>query len=213
MYNSGEISMNMGQKPGQTIDPGTRKGAPGDLAVVQSFINTADLRPGKEELGDPAALKAWFLAHGLLDRHERLTDADLRHALEVREALRDLLVANDDGTPSHAAIQTLSRAARGAHVVVQFDANGKAALRSAATGVDAALGRLLAITTESMIDGSWERLKACGDETCRWAFYDWSKNHSSAWCAMESCGNRVKARRYRSRQLVKKRSDRARDRR
>jgi predicted RNA-binding Zn ribbon-like protein len=28
-------------------------------------------------------------------------------------------------------------------------------------------------------------------------FFDRSKNHSSCWCSMESCGNRAKARRFR----------------
>ena len=181
------------------------KSAPGDLGVVQSFINTADLRPAKDELKDAATLKAWLVDHGLLPPHERLTDNDLKHAVEVREALRDLLAANAGGKPSPASVHTLSRAARGAHVLVQFADDGRAALRPVASGVDAALGWLIAMTTTSMLNGSWQRLKACEDETCRWAFYDWSKNRSGSWCSMTSCGNRGKARRYRSRQQPKAR--------
>ena len=45
----------------------------------------------------------------------------------------------------------------------------------------------------------WKRLKLCGSATCRWAFYDQSRNRSSRWCAMASCGNRQKAKRFRAR--------------
>jgi predicted RNA-binding Zn ribbon-like protein len=43
----------------------------------------------------------------------------------------------------------------------------------------------------------WSKLKLCGSDTCRWAFYDRSKNHTSRWCTMATCGNRAKARRFR----------------
>jgi predicted RNA-binding Zn ribbon-like protein len=48
-----------------------------------------------------------------------------------------------------------------------------------------------------MQDASWERLKLCSSDECKWAFFDRSKNHSSRWCTMASCGNREKARRFR----------------
>ena len=62
------------------------------------------------------------------------------------------------------------------------------------------MARLLAIVFRSMADGTWDRFKACphGDG-CEWAFYDYSKNRSSTWCAMQPCGNRAKARAYRER--------------
>jgi predicted RNA-binding Zn ribbon-like protein len=66
-------------------------------------------------------------------------------------------------------------------------------------GIDGALGRVVAIVFRSMADGTWERLKACREGDCEWAFYDWSKNRSGAWCDMAVCGNRAKARAYRER--------------
>jgi predicted RNA-binding Zn ribbon-like protein len=50
-----------------------------------------------------------------------------------------------------------------------------------------------------MGDGTWRRLKACHAETCRWVYYDRSRNESRRWCSMEICGNRSKARSYRVR--------------
>lgn len=191
---------------------GESKPAPGDLAQVQAFINTLDPRPGKEELSSPAALKAWLTERGLMNRTERISENDLRHAKEVREALRDLLSADAEHALKPASAQTLSRAARGAQLLVQFKPDGSATFAPVASGVDEAMGKLLAIATLAMVDGSWQRLKICGDDTCRWAFFDYSKNYSRNWCSMASCGNRDKARRFRSRQRPKGRSNPARGR-
>ncbi len=64
-------------------------------------------------------------------------------------------------------------------------------------GLDAALGRILAVALTAMLDGSWPRLKAC--RNCRWAFHDYSRNRSASWCSMAICGNRSKTRAYRRR--------------
>lgn len=44
------------------------------------------------------------------------------------------------------------------------------------------------------------QLRSCASDTCRWLFLDTSKNHSRRWCDMKVCGNRMKARRFHSRQ-------------
>jgi len=44
------------------------------------------------------------------------------------------------------------------------------------------------------------RVHECGSPTCRWLFLDTSKNHTRRWCDMTICGNRMKARRFHSRQ-------------
>jgi predicted RNA-binding Zn ribbon-like protein len=143
-------------------------------------------------------LEEWLNDHGLLDSKGRVTDADLRHAVEVREALRDVLSANHGEPVRKDAVETLSRAARSAQLVVQFGGSGGANLEPAASGVDAALGKVLAIAFRAMLDGTWQRLKVCRDDTCRWAFYDRSKNRSGSWCLMSVCGNRCKARKHRA---------------
>jgi predicted RNA-binding Zn ribbon-like protein len=61
---------------------------------------------------------------------------------------------------------------------------------------------LLAIVHEAIGKGHWERLKACREHTCEWAFYDHTKNRSGAWCNMQVCGNRAKARAYRERRAA-----------
>ena len=176
-----------------------RPPAPGPLALVQAFVNTYDVEPHCEELHSPQALRAWLVDHGLLHDGEPLSDADLRRALEAREALRALLEANTAASVDAASVTALNRIADGARLRVQFERDGRAQLAPVASGGDSALGRLLAIVYTAMAEGTWARLKVCRNETCRWAFYDYSRNHSGAWCTMAVCGSRIKARAYRQR--------------
>ena len=171
--------------------------APGDLALVQRFVNTADLETGSDDLGDPGALSTWLAEAGLVQSDARFDEAARKRVVAVREALRALLLANHGERPDRRAITTLNRVAR---LVVAFDAAGRARLAPADPGVDGVLGALLGIVARAQADGSWPRLKACPGDRCGWAFYDRSRNRSRTWCAMSVCGNRSKARSYRARQ-------------
>jgi predicted RNA-binding Zn ribbon-like protein len=165
------------------------------LELVRDFVNTADLEDGEEKLADPQALQYWLLFHGLAELGDRATAKELERALEVREALRELLrghtgvEADVDG-----ASAVVDAAARAFDLSVRF-ARGTVEFAPA----DRGLGAVLAAVASAMADGSWERLKACRSDTCRWAFIDSARNHSRQWCDMRVCGNRAKARAFRSR--------------
>jgi predicted RNA-binding Zn ribbon-like protein len=173
--------------------------APGDLELVRGFVNTRDIEERHDELNTPAELHEWLVSHGLLAPDEAVGGADLRRALKLREALRAVALTNNGAPVDPAAAETLDAAARHARLGARFLADGGAALEPAAHGVDAALGRLLAIVYAAMLDGTWLRLKACRNSDCHWIFYDATKNRSGAWCEMGVCGNRAKARSYRAR--------------
>ena len=181
--------------------PGERKSAPGDLELVQSFVNTLDIEDKIEKLDSPDSLRGWLAEHGLVGEREPVSEADFAQAIALREAIRKLLLANNGAELDPAAVETLNNAARGAELTVRFDQGGEAALAPVHAGFPTAVARLLAIIQHSMAEGTWERFKACPHEDgCEWAFYDYSKNRSSTWCAMQPCGNRAKARAYRERQ-------------
>ena len=72
-------------------------------------------------------------------------------------------------------------------------------LAPAASGVDGYLAGVLSTLVTSIADGSWSRMKSCRNDTCRWLFYDQSRNRSGTWCTMAICGSRMKARAYRAR--------------
>jgi predicted RNA-binding Zn ribbon-like protein len=182
-----------------TTDHDHPKAAPDQLDHVRVFVNTLDVETGEEQLADPAALTQWFSERGLLTDDEPLSDADVRQAQSMREALRKLLLAHNGAPLDPAAVDAVNAAAKSAELVVRFDEHGHASLVPVRAGIDAALGRLIAIVYAAMADGTWERLKACREDTCEWAFYDWSKNRSGAWCDMAVCGNRAKARAHRRR--------------
>jgi predicted RNA-binding Zn ribbon-like protein len=50
-----------------------------------------------------------------------------------------------------------------------------------------------------LTSSAMDQVHLCRSETCRWLFYDTSKNHSRRWCDMKVCGNRMKARRFQER--------------
>ena len=181
------------------------KGAPGRLEVVRRFVNSVDFEDGTDELATPDALVAWLATRELLADGEpaAATAADLRRAVAVREALRDVLLAqHDDGDPPQAAVATLEETARRSRVELRFERDGSVGVAPCRAGVDGALGRLLAIIAAAQADGTWSRLKACPWDTCRWAFYDHSRNRSGVWCNMAVCGNRAKVKAFRERQAA-----------
>ena len=159
--------------------------APEPLRLVQLFLNTTDHEHGRELLADPAALGAWLKERGLDGRG--VGHAGVRRAQELREALR-ALVASGRVTPP------LEEAADRARLTVEF---APSRLVAQASGIDGALGAIVAVAYDAMRDGSWERLKTC--RNCSWAFWDESRNRSAQWCSMQLCGNRLKVRRYRER--------------
>jgi predicted RNA-binding Zn ribbon-like protein len=188
------------------MDTTQREPAPGDLRLIQELVNTRDIEEHRDDLASPDLLAVWLRSHGLLAGDAPLTEADRRQVIDVREALRALLLANNGAPLDPHAVATLNRAAAAAPLHVQVEPNGQASLTSTASGVQAALGRLLAIVLTAQDTGKpgsgsivWSRLKACRDDDCHWAFYDQSKNRSGTWCSMAVCGNRTKTRAYRQR--------------
>ena len=176
-----------------------RDNTTGVVGLVQAYVNTVDIQDGPEELSDPNALERWLVAHGLMESGQEVSDADLKNAIAVREAIRGVIGANTGATIYPLDIATLNGAAAASRLRARFGADGKARLEPEAGGVAGAMGKLVAIVFTAMADDDWSRLKLCGSSTCRWAFYDRSRNHSSRWCTMASCGNRQKARRFRQR--------------
>jgi predicted RNA-binding Zn ribbon-like protein len=180
--------------------PAGRPPAPGRLAYVQAFLNTfwdLDRPHGGEVWSAPAAYGAWLAQRGF---HGQVAHGDLQRALEVRETLRALCLANHDGrdvSRTVAALDRLSRAlAPGAGLAPNL-ATG--ALEPTADGPDAACALALGIVFAARADGSFARLKACPHARCGWAFYDTSRNRSGQWCSMRICGNRTKGETFRRR--------------
>ena len=163
--------------------------APGRLELVRRFVNTVDHEHGREVLHAPPRLHALLVELGLLDHGARVTARDLGCALELREALRELALANN-GVPTDSVLER--------ELVVRIHSGG-GTLEPSRRDVDGALADLVGIVYTAMADGTWSRLKACRRDVCHWLFYDRSRNQSAVWCQMAVCGNRTKTKAYRAR--------------
>jgi predicted RNA-binding Zn ribbon-like protein len=172
--------------------------APGRLVLVQRFVNTVDHEHGREMLSSPQRLRVLLAELGLVDAAARPDRRDLARAIELREALRALALANNGVPVTRPVEETVERTAAAGRLGLRFE-GGRPQLGGTAPGVPGALATLAAVVVEAVLDGSWTRLKACRRDVCGWLFYDRSRNHSARWCDMAVCGNRTKTRAYRAR--------------
>ncbi len=180
---------------------------PSDLALLYDFVNTLDERRflekgiphiGGDEIGTPRLLADWMHARGLLGSNARISPADHRTAIELRQALRDFLRSPPDQRPrAEAAARRLTAASRAFPLALVVSDTGSIELAPAAGSN--ALGRVLAQVTA--LDGTYrlDRLKTCVSDECSWIFFDRSKPANRHWCSSALCGNREKTRAYRAR--------------
>ncbi len=163
--------------------PGGREPAPGELALVQAFLNTHyNLDAGGGDVfRDGRALQAWLVRHRLIDPGVWVSQADLRRVIEVREALRDFIAGR-----GHASLAVM--------LEVRIERDGPLLEPKDGGTVDGAIAALLAIVATEMLGERWSRVKVCPGEDCGWAFYDHSRNRTGRWCSMDVCGGRAKAR-------------------
>jgi predicted RNA-binding Zn ribbon-like protein len=181
---------------------------PEEIRLVNEFLNTVDLErfgehaekseKEREALSSPTRLGSWLVSRGLLGKDETVGGQDLQLALELRDGLRAAAAANSGparGRPAGLSFEELP-------LVVRLGGDSKPELASAEGGVKGALGSILADVAVAASRGTWARMKICAAEDCRWAYYDHSKSRTGRWCAMETCGNRHKTRRYRQRKRV-----------
>jgi Putative stress-induced transcription regulator len=71
------------QRSRASVQPGGRRPAPGELAIVQAFINThydLEIEHGADLLGTSAALASWLAACGLVNAPVEVGASDLGFA-------------------------------------------------------------------------------------------------------------------------------------
>jgi|SRR5579862_1462905 len=177
-------------------EPEPRTPAPGSLALVQRFINSTEMPDGVDELRTCALATQWLRATA--GAGAEVNERDRRRLIATREALRDLLEAHTGENVEPAVAVRLEKLLGSAPLRPVFSASG-ATLAVNCGGVDNFLGMISTAIVEATLLGTWARLKVCRNDTCRWAYYDRSKNGRSCWCSMRVCGAREKARTYRAR--------------
>ena len=176
-----------------------RLAEPGGLDLVREFVNTVDFENGIDRLDSRDSAAVWLEAHGAGSCD--LSEADRQHLVAVREGLRELLEGNAGHPVESATVEFLNQSLNDAHLGMILTTKG-CDLACCGTGLNGFLGMISKAIFEATVTGNWRRLKVCRNDTCRWAFYDSSKNGTGIWCTMKVCGSRAKARAYRARQRV-----------
>lgn len=169
--------------------------------MVQRFVNTRNYLHGGDRLETVEAAGDCLVGLGLLETGERFEESERRRLVAFREGLRDVIATHNKGVGgSEATAEALNGLISPTRLRASFDPDGRLVLEPGVEGqpVDHVMGRLIVATARAG-EQTWERLKVCRNENCRWVFYDASKNRSGAWCDMEICGARHKMRRYRER--------------
>ena len=188
---------------GMTLPPWAshllHKLAPPPLLLVQAYVNTLDLDLRTDILAHADEAQAWLADAGLRDLAQPDLTADLELARAFRESLRAMIARNG----GEAGLRPLEHVTSEAKPRLEVTAECQVELEctedeDAQRLVDGLAGLLLTIR-DAQADGSWDRMKLCGNPDCLWAFYDRSHSRQGAWCDMASCGNRLKNRSLRAR--------------
>jgi predicted RNA-binding Zn ribbon-like protein len=153
------------------------------VVLLEDFLNTLDVDAGTDALADEASASAWLAEQG--DPAD-VTTTDLELARGVRAALRGELGEPPAPMPEIA-------------VQVVLDDDGPR-LAGDGTPLRRVVGEALAEAVALRATGEWSRLKTCALDSCRWVFFDASRNRSGRWCSMQGCGNKAKTAAYRARQ-------------
>ncbi|MER6299538.1 ABATE domain-containing protein [Kitasatospora sp. NPDC001539] len=150
-----------------------------------------------EKLATPDQLDAWFVEAGMLDAAPGADETDLAIAVDLRESIYSLVVARLDGEPlPPRAVAEVNKHAAGLPVTLRLHTDGATRTGSVAQGLAA-----LARETVEIIGGDEAALlRECARPECTQVYLDRSRGHRREWCAMRTCGNRVKAATYRARQ-------------
>ncbi|MFF4357172.1 CGNR zinc finger domain-containing protein [Streptomyces sp. NPDC001604] len=150
-----------------------------------------------EKLATPELLDDWFLESGMLDLAPGASEADLLLAVELREAIYSLVAARIERRPMPAeAVAEVNQQASGLPVTVRLGTDGATRTGTAAQGL-----ATLAREAVEIIGGEEAALlRECSRPECTQVYLDRSRGRRREWCAMRTCGNRVKAANYRARQ-------------
>jgi predicted RNA-binding Zn ribbon-like protein len=175
----------------------------GDSGSEELLNHYADLLRFTEQSGLLTSSEVRKLATGDLVRKKRI----LSSTKKLRECLASILYAIAAGqAPQIEDVRTLSTFARTVRETQDLEwcvsrLQWKA-VKHRTNALDSPFRKLASAALDLLTSGELNKLCACSNPECRWLFLDGSKNKARRWCDMKLCGNRIKARRYRGRQLA-----------
>jgi predicted RNA-binding Zn ribbon-like protein len=179
--------------------------APGSFALVQDLLNTVagnrdplpdlltELDSAQEWLD--GAVAAWSEARGQEIGAVTLAPRDLAPLRELRAQVYDVVAETDDDSGSHMPLG----AELSIPVTVVLRADREFAVEPRGSGWRWVASAILAECYLAQRLGLWRRLKTCRNQRCPVTFYDHSRNNSSVWHDVRTCGNVANLRASRAR--------------
>ncbi|MBX9392568.1 ABATE domain-containing protein [Streptomyces sp. TRM72054] len=150
----------------------------------------------REDLGSPERLSEWFQQAGITQDEIPCGPADLAEAVELREAVYQLVLARmSDKAYDQDALARVNEYARKPTPVPQLTADG----RQVQATVEQALASVARETVMALSGPDVSLFKECSNPECSQIFIDRSRGARREWCAMDPCGNKIKAAAYRAR--------------
>lgn len=177
--------------------------APGGMALVQDFLNTAAIGGTSDLLADPEtahqwvndAVQAWSVTRGEDLHPPALNAVDLTTLQILRSQLGSLLSGEAEGSGDlgvDVGVGIVSTS-------FGLSETGAVRLEPAGDGWQWLASALWGEALLSQATDTWRRLKQCRNPDCRSAFYDRSKNNSGVWHNVKACGNAANLRASRAR--------------
>ncbi|MEV2211603.1 ABATE domain-containing protein [Streptomyces sp. NPDC050997] len=167
----------------------------GNEILAFRFVATLGERRGDpvERIAAPERLRAWLTTNGLGGADMPVSDALLRDAHQMREAIhRAGTAVASGGVPDPADEELLNRwtARHRARLVLT---GGQAQWHLPDTDPARAALAIVALDAVATLGGHRDGvIKRCEQRTCGGLFVDTSRGGRRRWCSMATCGNKVK---------------------
>jgi len=168
---------------------------PSDARLLRDFVNTREPQVNRESWSSVEELRDWLTARQLLNPGLQLHSSDLDSAIAVREGLRAMLRDHAGHDCDPGAVAAYNDALSELPVRLVYADGSHRLVSTGDTPIGHALTQLLDAIRRCERDHTWHRLKVCARDSCRWAFYDASRNQTRRWCSMAGCGNHIKMKR------------------
>lgn len=180
--------------------------------IALDYVGTLQARRNlapTERLGSPASLDAWFREAGITDIDSKSDTSDLENALALREAAYSLFAARLSGAEYDPdALALVNHAAEAPPAISQLTASDRHVTASPLQ----AMSTIARDAIDILGGPDASLLKECGRPECTQVYLDQSRGGRREWCAMETCGNMMKAAAYRARKRAARPASSARSR-
>ncbi|MFI2207539.1 CGNR zinc finger domain-containing protein [Streptomyces sp. NPDC020192] len=167
----------------------------GNEILAFRFVATLGERRGDpvERIAAPERLRAWLTTNGLGDADMPVSDALLRDAHELREAIHRAGTAVASGCVPDPVDEELLNRWTARHRAQLVLTGGQAQWHLPDTDSARAALAIVALDAVATLGGHRDGvIKRCEQRTCGGLFVDTSRGGRRRWCSMATCGNKVK---------------------